>query len=124
MVDGDFSELLRLAADLEDAPEEVSPNVRKAVQVTSLKIKKDWRDAADRTALGRYAADITYDTKETSTGVTAEIGPTPGDSGSLGLVEDARGGVKSAPQHAGRDAMRRNEGDFIEGLAIAISDFL
>ena len=56
--------------------------------------------------------------------IEGEIGPTPGDSGSFGLVEDANGGVKSAPQHAGRDAARKNEADFIRGLTKAAGDIL
>lgn len=127
MADGiefDFSELMELAADLGDVPEKVAPNVRKAVQVTSHKIKQDWRKAADRTGLSQYAGDITYETTETRDSIEGEIGPTPGDGGSFGLVEEARGGVRSAPQHAGRDAARKNEKDFIEGLLKATEDIL
>jgi hypothetical protein len=120
----DFSELMKLAADLEGVPAKVSPNIRKAVQVTAHNIKRDWRAAADRTGLGGYAADITYETKESRAGFEAEIGPTIGDSGSFGLVEDANGGVRSAPQHAAKDAVRKNEPDFIRGLQIAIEDIL
>lgn len=120
----DFSELLKLAKDLGDAPKEASKNVRSAIQYTATEIKKDWRKGASRSHLGKYAADITYETKELASSVVAEIGPTPGDSGSFGLVEDGGGGVHSAPQHAGRDAMKRNEADFIKGLGIAVSDFL
>ena len=123
-VEFDFSELLELAADLGDVPEAVAPNVRKAVQVTAHHIKQDWRKAADRTGLGGYAGDITYETKDLAHAIEGEIGPTPGDSGSFGLVEDANGGVKSAPQHAGRDAARKNEADFIRGLTKAAGDIL
>lgn len=120
----DLSELLKLAQDLGNVPAEASANVRSAIQFTATNVKKDWRAGADRTGLGGYAADITYETRELKSSVVAEIGPTPGDSGSFGLVEDARGDVKSAPQHAGRDAMRKNEKDFIDGLAKAACDIL
>ncbi|MDR7189779.1 hypothetical protein J2Y46_002605 [Microbacterium sp. BE35] len=120
----DFSELLKLAQDLANVPAEASANVRSAVRFTATNVKKDWRAGADRTGLGGYAADVTYETRELKSSVVAEIGPTPGDSGSFGLVEDARGDVRSAPQHAGRTAMRKNEQDFIEGLAKAVSDIL
>ena len=123
-IDFDFSEILSLAADLGDAPAKVRTNVRKAVQVTAHHIKDDWRRAADRTGLGGYAADITYETKELKDSIEAEIGPTIGDAGSFGLVEDANGGVRSAPQHAGRTAARNNEADLINGLQIAIEDIL
>jgi hypothetical protein len=120
----DFSELAELAQDLGAVPGKVAPNVKKAVEVTSRHVKDDWRSDADRTGLGGYAADVTYDLKFTDGAIGSEIGPTPGDQGSFGLVEDARGDVKSAPQHAGRDAARKNEGDFIDGLAKAVSDIL
>ena len=123
MSDG-IDDLMALARDLGDVPEKVAPNVRKAVQVTSMKVKKDWRANANRTGLAGYAADVTYETKELANSIVSEIGPTPGDSGSFGLVEDATGDVKSAPQHAGRNAMRANESDFIDGLSKAISDIL
>jgi len=123
-IDFDFSEILSLAADLSDAPAKVRPNVRKAVQVTAHHIKDDWRRGADRTGLGGYAADITYETKELKDSIEAEIGPTIGDAGSFGLVEDANGGVRSAPQHAARDAARRNEADFIRGITLAAEDIL
>jgi len=120
----DFSELRELAADLTRAPAEARPFVRKALQVTAQHIKDDWRKGANRSGLARYAADITYETKEKASEIEAEIGPTIGDSGSFGFVEDAGGGVKSAPQHAGRDAMEANEDDFADGLEHAIFDGL
>lgn len=120
----DFAELRELAADLMAAPAEARPFVRKALQVTAQNIKDDWRKGANRSGLSQYAADITYETEEKASSVEAEIGPTIGDSGSFGLVEDAGGGVKSAPQHAGRDAMEANEDDFAQGLEIAIYDGL
>ena len=55
--------------------------------------------------------------------VEAEVGPHLGrNQGSFGFVEDANGGVRSAPQHAGRDALRANEADFERGLQIALFD--
>lgn len=120
----DFSEVNKLAADLGKAPDRVKVNARKALQVTATNIKADWRRGANRTGLGGYAADITYEIKATAGGIEAEIGPTPGDAGSFGLVEDATGDVRSAPQHAGRDALKKNEADFIKGLVIALDDLL
>ena len=124
MADDDFSELYELAADLTAAPAETRPFVRKAVQVTAHKIRDEWRRNADRTGLGGYAADVTYDTTEKAASVEAEIGPTIGDSGSFGFVEEGGGGVKSRPQHAARDAVEHNEEDFVNGLEIALADGL
>lgn len=120
----DASEFRRLAHDLGEVPAEASANVRSAIQFTAMNVKKDWRAGANRTGLAGYAADVTYETRELKTSVVAEIGPTLGDSGSFGLVEDATGDVKSAPQHAGRNAARKNEADFIGGLTKAVSDIL
>lgn len=123
-LDADFSELHQLVADLSGIPARVAPKVRKAIQVTAVHVKKDWSARAKRTGLERYAADITFDLKESRSGVEAEIGPTAGDAGSLGIVEDAPGGVRSEPFHAGRDALRANEEDFIRGIEIAAADIL
>lgn len=120
----DFSELDGLVANLRAAPVEARPFIRKAVQVTAHKVRDDARKSADRSGLHKYAADITYETEETATQIRGEVGATIGDSGSFGFVEDANGGVRSAPQHALRDARNANEGDFVDGLEIAIADGL
>lgn len=118
----DFSELMELAADLRGAGDEVGQFADKAIKVTAGKIKRDWRKGADRTGLHKYARDIDYDVTYGRGEIVAEIGPTIGDSGSFGLVEDAPGGVLSAPQHAGRSALEANEADFVDGMEKAIFD--
>ncbi|QMU97842.1 hypothetical protein FVO59_11970 [Microbacterium esteraromaticum] len=117
-------DIRKLAADLTAAGPAVRPFARKAVQVTAHHIKDEWRAAANRTGLAGYAADVTYETRENVAGVVAEIGPTPGDSGSFGLVEDAPGNVYSSPQHAGRSALENNEDDFVRGIDAAVADAL
>lgn len=124
-IDADFSDLLKLAADLGRVPAEVAPNLKKAVTVTARYIKDDWRKNAKRSGLAGYAASVDYDVTESTGAVEAEIGPNLGrNQGSFGFVEDAPGRVYSAPQHAGRDASRKNEADFIKGIEDAIGDFL
>lgn len=121
----DFSELDKLAEDLTSAPAEARPFIRKALQYTAFNIRGEWRAAAARTGLAAYGASVGYDTKETSHSVEAEIGPTPGRrQASFGFMEDGGGGVRSAPQHAGRDALKNNEADFYEGLEKALADGL
>lgn len=121
----DFSELDKLVADLTSAPAEARPFIRKALQFTAHNIRDEWREAAARTGLAAYGASVGYDTTEKATAIEAEIGPTPGRrQASFGFVEDANGGVRSAPQHAGRDALKRNEPDFFEGLEKALADGL
>ncbi len=119
----DFSELNKLAADLTHAPAIANRNVSKAVQYTATEIKQDWSQGAERTGLTKYASSIDYDMNYPGAAVEAEIGPNMRrPQGKFGFVEDANGGVRSAPQHAGRDAMEANEPDFVRGLEIAIFD--
>ena len=118
----DFSELYKLAADLTAAGDEVRPFARKALQFTAHNLRDDWRRGADRTGLSSYAKDISYETRELRNSIEAEIGPTIGDAGSLGFVEEGGSNVRSAPQHAGRDAFEANEPDFYAGLEVAVYD--
>lgn len=120
----DFTELLELAADLTQVPADTARNVKKAVEVTARHVKDDWRQGAERSGLHGYAADIDYEFEFGRGEIAAVVGPTPGDAGSLGIVEDAPGDVRSAPQHAGRDAMRANEDDFERGIMLAALDSL
>lgn len=121
----DFSELDKLAQDLTTAPAEARPFIRKALQFTAFNIRDEWRAEAARTGLEAYGASVGYETSEKATVIEAEIGPTPGRrQGSFGFVEDANGGVRSAPQHAGRNALKNNEADFVEGLEKALADGL
>lgn len=119
----DFSEVLGLSADLTGAPEKANRNVRKALEFTAFNLKKDWQQGAEATGLGGYAASVDYEIKFPGGAIEAEVGPNLGrNQGSFGFVEDGGGGVFSAPQHAGRDALEANEPDFERGLLIAISD--
>lgn len=123
MVEDDFSELLRLDADLRDAPAEAVKRVVSALKYTSVEIKRDWAQGAERNGLTGYAASVDFDVTVTPTEISSDIGPNLGrNQGSFGFVEDAVGDVRSAPQHAGRDALRANEPDFVRGLEIAVFD--
>ena len=116
-------DLYSLARDLADAPRHAAPLVRKAVEVTARNIKDDWAAGAARTGLARYAKSVDYDIIDSADGVRAEIGPNRGKrQGTFGFVEDAPGDVRSAPQHAGRDALEANQDDFDAGLATALWD--
>ena len=116
-------DLRSLAADLDEAPLAAEKLIRKAVQFTANEIKKDWSQGADHTGLRSYARSIDYDVGYKGSSVVAEIGPNPEKrQGTFGFVEDAPGDVRSAPQHAGRDALEANEADFERGLATALWD--
>lgn len=123
----DFSELAELAADLSEAPPNATKNIRKALEVTGRNIKDDWRQGAEVGSgdgfSSAYSSSITYEMKLAGNAFEVEIGPELGRAGgSAGFLEDAPGGVRAAPQHAGRDALEANEDDFIRGLEIALLD--
>lgn len=124
----DFSELNELVADLTAVPEAANRNVKKAIEVTARNVKDDWKQGAtvSRGYAKSYAAAVDYTIKYPGGAIEAEIGPslgrTPGAS--AGFLEDAPGGVRSSPQHAGRDALEANEEDFVRGLEIAVFDAL
>ncbi|PRB02766.1 hypothetical protein CQ047_17840 [Microbacterium sp. MYb72] len=118
-----FDELLELSSDLRGAPEAAARNVDKALKVTSMHIKKDWAQSAHRSGLAGYAASVDFDMEYGGGEIASDIGPNlDRNQGSFGFVEDAPGGVLSAPQHAGRDALEANEPDFVRGLEIAVFD--
>lgn len=120
----DNGELARLEADLRGVPSQVNRNVNKAMRVTAGYIKDDWREGAEvgsgyNYATG-YSRTIDYDMIYPGGAIEAEIGPVIGRKKSAGFLEEAPGGVRAAPQHAGRDALEANEGDFLRGIEIAV----
>ena len=121
-----FDEINLLAADLGMAEAKVIPGVRKALEVTARHVKDDWKKGAKRSGLTSYASSIDYDLKLDADGeLGAEIGPNMDKrGGKAGFVEDANGGVRSAPQHAGRKALKKNEADFIKGIEMAVGKIL
>lgn len=114
-------DLRSLAADLTATGPAVRPFARKALQVTARHMKDDWRASAARSGLESYAADITYETRETASSLVADIGPTIGDAGSFGFVEEGGERVESSPQHAARKALEENEPDFERGVELAVA---
>jgi hypothetical protein len=124
-IDFDYSELERLVADMEEAPRAVIPNVVKAIEVTAFKMKGSWRAAAQRLNgrghAKRYPAAVDYEMILNRNGeIGADIGPDPTKSqGTLGILEDAPGGVRSTPQRSRDKAIAENIVDFERGLAKA-----
>lgn len=120
----DFSEVLKLAADLGEVPDNAGKNIRKAVEVTARKVKDAWKSDVSGSSLapgGERA--ISYDLKGGNairgSEITAEIGPELGGAGSLvGLVE--YGTPTTGPRGYGAAALERNQEDFQKGLEIAL----
>ena len=128
----DFSELMKLAADIESAPDAVPKYLRKALDVTSIKIKEDAQASVrGRKGLGHAAAAIDYELAGSSGSVSemsSEIGYNKGKgAGKLGnLVEYGapNSGNQLAPSHDLGNALLNNESDFEKGVEAAVSDAL
>lgn len=122
----DFSELMALAADIETAGEAVSANLRKAIQVTSHKVKTEAQTSVrTRKGLGHAANAITYEASESATGVESEIGYEKERAGKLGnLIEFGapNSGNQLAPSHDLGNALLNNEEDFVRGITRAVDD--
>lgn len=111
-----------VVADLEAFPVRLLANTRKAVQVTSQKVRDDARNRIKgHKYLPAYPYSITYDTKATAEGIEGEIGPDKGRAqGPLGNIIEY-GTSKNAPlPHLG-PALDANAEDLVTGIEIAIS---
>ena len=107
--------------DLNMFPVRVAVNARRAVQVTSRKVRDDARNRIKgHKYLPAYPYSITYDTKVTAEGVEGEIGPDKGRAqGPLGNIVEY-GTSKNAPiPHLG-PALDANAEDLVAGIEIAI----
>jgi len=107
--------------DLNRFPLRLAVNVRKAVQVTSQKVRDDARNRIKgHKYLPAYPYSITYDTKVTAEGVEGEIGPDKGRAqGPLGNIVEY-GTSKNAPiPHLG-PALDANAEDLVAGVEIAV----
>ena len=116
----DFSAVDKLAVDLGKAPAEALPKVIQAVTVTAHHVKDDWRQAWSGSGhVPGGASSISYDLM----GLSAEIGPEVGGSGSLvGMLEN--GTPNTGPREYGSKALHNNEADFIKGIEKATEDIL
>ena len=131
-MDADFSELMSLAADIEDAPKALPKYLRKALDVTSIKVKKDAQATVKgRKGLGHAAGAIDYELKGSSGAVSemsSEIGYSKDKgAGKLGnLIEYGapNSGNQLAPSHDLGNALLGNEGDFVDGVEKAVADAL
>ena len=110
-----------VVSDLEAFPVHLTVNARKAVQITSQKVRDDARNRIKgHKYLPAYPYSITYDTKVTVEGIEGEIGPDKGRAqGPLGNIVEY-GTSKNAPiPHLG-PALDANAEDLVAGIEIAI----
>ena len=85
----DTSEVRELAFDLSRAPAEAAIATRAAMQKGALNIKNDLKQQAQASGIAEakeLARFISYDTKVTRQGITAEIGPVEGHAGSFAFL--------------------------------------
>lgn len=126
-VSSGFEDFNHLAATLDSAGPKALRNVRKALMVSAMKAKDFWQEDADRGGLSNYAKSVDFDIETSKSGGGAAIEVVLGPNldrrqGMFGLVEEARGGVKSAPQFSGRAAIESVQDDLEEGLMKALED--
>lgn len=114
-----------VVSEMEQAPIRLLVNARKAVQVTSRKVRDDARNRIKgHKYLPAYPYSITYDTKLTAEGIEGEIGPDKGRAqGPLGNIVEY-GTSKNAPiPHLG-PALDANAEDLVTGIEIAVRQAL
>lgn len=129
-IDFDFSEVVKLAADLGKIDAETAPFVRKAIEVTARKVK----DAARAKVAGGARSwsglpnTIDYDIHGTTGGrlggISAEVGYNKSrGGGKLGNIREfGAPGKDRGPHNDLANALEENQADFQHGLEIAIAD--
>lgn len=134
MADGvtfDYSEILKLAADLGEAPVKAGIKIRQAVEITARKVKDDWAQKLEGTPDVPHASrTITYDIDVVSnraggpSSIDAEIGSEDGRlQAPIVTVLEFGAPSKNLPPHGyGAAALKENDDDFELGLSLAIAD--
>lgn len=119
-----FDEVKKLLAE---APKLMRTNGRKAVSVTSAKMKRDMQARARQIAgvhARAYPSSITYDITQAGDTVRSEIGPDKERAqGPLGNLLEG-GGPHSSPHPHVTPAFEANKGDLEDGIWIAVEDSL
>lgn len=125
-----FDDLYRLAADLDAVPAETVPNLKKALGITSGKVKKAAQAKVKaRKHFKQAAAGIDYEVKAARDGLEADVGYNKdrSDTAKLGnLVEFGAPGSKNAltPGNELQRSLKENEADFLTGIEKAAGDAL
>jgi hypothetical protein len=127
----DFSELDRLAADLESVPKNITPFLVSAIKFTSVNVKRAAsRKVGRRRHFKQAAQAIDFEVKHfTGFGVNiiqSEVGyDKERPAGELGnLVEFGAPGSPNAltPGNEMQSSLRENEADFVRGIERAEAD--
>lgn len=132
MADGasfDFSDVLKLAADIGEVADDVEKPVKTALNVTSMRVKKGAQQKVRRRKHFAQAAQaITFDVTATRSGIESEIGYEKGrGAGKLGnLIEFGAPGAANAltPGNELQRTLQEEQEDFTRGLEIALDDVM
>lgn len=135
----DVSELVEFAMDIEGVRENIGPRIHSAFQVSSTHIKKDWNKSLAREGTNRMKGigstvdfDITVGGRASAfaamgyvSSIESEIGPNIERYSALraafaGWFEEGAAGVPGT--QAGAKALKKNEGDIEDGIALAAVD--
>ena len=114
----DLNEFTQLAGDLRKSELSIANDVRKIIQVGSMKIKKQTAsDIGKSPHFKAVAPSITYETKITAFGIESEIGPEIGKAaGSLAFI--AANGTSTMGPSWDYAAPLIAEGKIVENLLI------
>lgn len=137
----DVSELVEFVMDIEGVRENIGPRLRSALEVSSRNIKNDWNKTLRREGTNRMKGigstvdyDITVGGRASAlaamgyvSSIEAEIGPNIERYSHLraafaGWFEEGAAGVPGT--QAGSKALKKNEADIENGIALAAVDAL
>jgi hypothetical protein len=126
----DFSDVMKLAADMGHVDETLAPLVRKAIEVTARKVKDSAKAkvAAGSSSWSGLPNTIDYDLHGTTGarlgGISAEVGYNKSrGGGKLGNIREFGAPAKNrGPHNDLANALEENQDDFQRGLEIAASD--
>lgn len=124
-----MSDLDALYRDLGTVPRYSQRFVHAALRKTAHGMKEGWRGIASGYSKGGrlrgFPASIDYEVRGDFPAYEAEIGPQVGvGQGSLGIIEDANGGVTAPAMKARPRLLKSGEADFEKGLDRAVDDAL
>lgn len=127
MPEFDFSEVRKLAADLDQAPLKAGPKIRKAVEASSREVKDRWsKKLRGEPRLPHAPRSIGYDIKSApgrpASRIESEIGAERGklQAPIVTVIEFGSPTQNLAPREYGKSALQETEDDFVKGLTIAI----
>lgn len=126
----DFSEIDRLAVDIENAGKGVRKNVVSATKVSAHNVKEAWKEklSGGGESLKHLPRAVTYDVDTARVFgvdvVEGEIGPDPDRAqGRLDNISEF-GSPTVAPRGYGLASLEENQADYVKGIGMATDETL